>query len=78
MTLFFSGVAYIVDQLRGNCSVANISDVGFDVRNADPTHVRIRSSKEFFYFDKTQYNYEGTVSFCIYFINVLTSFTVSR
>lgn len=56
---FNTGVAYIIDNFRGNCSVANISSMGFDVRNSDPTHVRIRSSKEFFYFDKTKYNYEG-------------------
>ena len=58
----FSGVSYIIDQRRGNCSITNISSIGFDVHSIDPSHVRIRTAKEFFYFDKTQYNYEGTVN----------------
>ncbi|XP_045184814.2 uncharacterized protein LOC123542856 [Mercenaria mercenaria] len=56
---FNTGVAYIIDSLRGNCTATPISNTGFDVRNADPTHVRIRTSKEFFYFDKAAYIYEG-------------------
>ncbi|XP_060599748.1 uncharacterized protein LOC132753325 [Ruditapes philippinarum] len=57
---FSTGVAYVIDQLRGNCTATPISGTGFDVRNAnDPSHVRIRTSKEFFYFDKASYMYEG-------------------
>ncbi|XP_060599747.1 uncharacterized protein LOC132753324 [Ruditapes philippinarum] len=56
---FTTGVAYVIDTLRGNCTATPIANTGFDVRNADPTHVRIRTSKEFFYFDKASYIYEG-------------------
>ncbi|XP_053387920.1 uncharacterized protein LOC128545888 [Mercenaria mercenaria] len=56
---FSTGVAYVIDTLRGNCTATPISSTGFDVRNADPSHVRIRTSKEFFYFDKASYVYEG-------------------
>lgn len=55
------GVAYITDNLKGNCSVIPIENNTFDTRFSDPAHVRIRSSKEFFYFDQSQYIYEGQV-----------------
>ena len=41
--------------------MTNISDIGFDVRHVDATHIRLRTSAEFFYFDKTAYSYEGRV-----------------
>ncbi|KAK3095217.1 hypothetical protein FSP39_011664 [Pinctada imbricata] len=57
---FSEGVAYIRDPAMGNCTPVPISAVGFDAKYApDAIHVRIRNSKEFFYFDKTQYAYEG-------------------
>ncbi|KAL4216347.1 hypothetical protein ACF0H5_024074 [Mactra antiquata] len=56
---FNTGVAYVIDQLRGNCSAVPISSTGFDSRKADATHARIRTAKEFFYFDKGSYIYEG-------------------
>ena len=56
-----TGVAYITDKSRGNCSAVPIETTGFDVKNADAQHVRIRTTKEFFDFDKTSYIYEGQV-----------------
>ncbi|KAK3595425.1 hypothetical protein CHS0354_003419 [Potamilus streckersoni] len=61
--LVLESVAYIMDPIRGNCSLSSISAQGFDSRTAaDGVHVRIRTSREFFYFDSLSYNYEGTVS----------------
>lgn len=53
------GVAYHMDKMRGNCSVTPIAGSEFDAHSLDATTVRIRTAKEFFYFDKTQYAYEG-------------------
>lgn len=53
------GVAYRMDKMRGNCSVTPIAGSDFDAHSLDATTVRIRTAKEFFYFDKTQYAYEG-------------------
>lgn len=61
----FLGVAYRMDKLRGNCSVTPIAGSDFDAHSLDATTVRIRTAKEFFYFDKTQYAYEGVVSMFI-------------
>lgn len=51
--------------MRGNCSVTPIAGSDFDAHSLDATTVRIRTAKEFFYFDKTQYAYEGVVSMFI-------------
>ena len=52
-----------MDPALGNCTALPISGVGFDAKFAsDAIHVRIRNAKEFFYFDKSQYAYEGIVS----------------
>ncbi|XP_052234282.1 uncharacterized protein LOC127846917 [Dreissena polymorpha] len=56
---FSTGVAYITDRKRGNCTAVPIESLMFDVKNVDGSHVRIRTSKEFFYFDNTNYIYEG-------------------
>lgn len=56
------GVAYRMDAKRGNCTVTTIAGGDFDAHSLDDTTVRIRTAKEFFYFDKTQYAYEGVVS----------------
>ncbi|XP_052234283.1 uncharacterized protein LOC127846918 [Dreissena polymorpha] len=56
---FSTGVAYITDRKRGNCTAVPIESLMFDVKNVDGSHVRIRTSKEFFYFDNTTYIYEG-------------------
>ncbi|XP_062575643.1 uncharacterized protein LOC134237559 [Saccostrea cucullata] len=53
------GVAYRMDKVRGNCTVTVIAPTDFDAHGLDATTVRIRTAKEFFYFDKTQYAYEG-------------------
>ncbi|XP_022304410.1 uncharacterized protein LOC111111618 [Crassostrea virginica] len=53
------GVAYRMDKVRGNCTVTKIAGSDFDAHSLDATTVRIRTAKEFFYFDKTQYAYEG-------------------
>ena len=55
------GVAYRMDKVRGNCTVTKIAGSDFDAHSLDATTVRIRTAKEFFYFDKTQYAYEGVV-----------------
>ena len=72
MTSYFSGVAYVTDNLKGNCSTIPIESTTFDVRFTDPSHVRIRNTKEFFYFDRSNYIYEGQVSVgCVlYFLQV--------
>ncbi|XP_048749646.2 uncharacterized protein LOC125661618 [Ostrea edulis] len=53
------GVAYRMDAKRGNCTVTTIAGGDFDAHSLDDTTVRIRTAKEFFSFDKTQYAYEG-------------------
>lgn len=62
--VYVTGVAYVTDNLKGNCSVIPIESTTFDVRLSDPAHVRIRNSKEFFYFDRSNYIYEGQVKSC--------------
>ncbi|XP_052785713.1 uncharacterized protein LOC128221230 [Mya arenaria] len=58
---FRSGVAYVTDKRRGNCSYRQIEGSDFDDRSSGPNTVRIRNSKEFFYFDvsKKATSYEG-------------------
>ena len=59
------GVSYITDKQRGNCTAGKIETNDFDVRSVDPKTVRIRNSREFFYFDTKGVTYEGIVSgFC--------------
>jgi len=61
--MIISGVAYITDKNRGNCSFRKIESGDFDDRSNGPNTVRIRNTKEFFYFDvaKTSTSYEGVV-----------------
>ncbi|XP_041355459.1 uncharacterized protein LOC121373079 [Gigantopelta aegis] len=56
---FFSGVAYNLDPMIGNCTITTIDAFGFDAKSKDKSHVRMRTQKEFFYFDKTKYEYAG-------------------
>ncbi|KAH3746746.1 hypothetical protein DPMN_181161 [Dreissena polymorpha] len=58
---FHSGVAYITDRLRGNCTARPIETSQFDNKASGANNVRIRSSNEFFYFDvsKQSTSYEG-------------------
>jgi len=56
---FNTGVAYIMDPMIGNCTVTTISALGFDAAQDNPGVVRMRNPKEFFYFDGTQFTYEG-------------------
>ncbi|KAK7497755.1 hypothetical protein BaRGS_00010889 [Batillaria attramentaria] len=56
---FGAGVAYIMDELLGNCSVIPIEHGGFDDELQDPSHVRIRTAAEFFYLDNVQVAYQG-------------------
>jgi len=67
VTVFIPGVAYITDKRRGNCSYRTIEGGDFDDRSSGPNTVRIRNSKEFFYFDvKTgMASYEGVVRYII-------------
>lgn len=60
-----AGVAYITDKNRGNCSYRKIESGDFDDRSTGPNTVRIRNTREFFYFDvdKTTTSYEGVVRF---------------
>lgn len=59
---FHTGVAYITDRARGNCSYRPIESSDFDDKSSGPNTVRIRSSKEFFYFDTKKVSYEGVKS----------------
>ncbi|XP_053386878.1 uncharacterized protein LOC123542935 [Mercenaria mercenaria] len=57
---FHTGVAYVTDRARGNCSYRPIEGSDFDDRASGPNTVRIRNSREFFYFDvKSNVSYEG-------------------
>ncbi|KAK3595423.1 hypothetical protein CHS0354_003417 [Potamilus streckersoni] len=56
---FNTGVAYITDVTRGNCTIQSIEQGNFDDKTLDARHVRMRSAREFFYFDSTNYTYEG-------------------
>jgi len=56
---FHSGLAYVTDKAKGNCSVRAIESGDFDVRSSGPNTVRIRNAKEFFYLDTTNVSYEG-------------------
>lgn len=54
-----------MDKMCGNCFVMFIVGSDFDVYFFDVIIVRIWMVKEFFYFDKIQYVYEGVVSMFI-------------
>ncbi|XP_060569694.1 uncharacterized protein LOC132728098 isoform X2 [Ruditapes philippinarum] len=56
---FHTGVAYVTDRARGNCSYRPIEGSDFDDRSSGPNTVRIRNSREFFYFDVKSASYEG-------------------
>lgn len=74
LSLLWSGVAYITDKNRGNCTAKNIEPGAFDNRMSGPNNVRIRNTKEFFYFDvaKTATSYEGVVGFKNYLVYLNT------
>ncbi|XP_041355756.1 uncharacterized protein LOC121373289 [Gigantopelta aegis] len=55
---FNTGVQYIIDQMRGNCTTTKIDQGMFDDVTSDIQHVRIRTAREFFYFNSV-YTYEG-------------------
>ncbi|KAK7096164.1 hypothetical protein V1264_005495 [Littorina saxatilis] len=42
-----TGVAYVIDVLRANCTVQMIGEHAFDNINVDATHVRLRNPNEF-------------------------------
>ncbi|XP_013419344.1 uncharacterized protein LOC106180028 [Lingula anatina] len=58
---FNTGVRYITDTIKGNCSVRPISSTSFDSVNASASTVRLRTALEFFDYDKNviTYNYQG-------------------
>jgi len=56
---FNTGVAYITDIQRGNCSVMPIEYNSLDDVNADQTHVQIRTAVQFLYLDGVKPTYEG-------------------
>ncbi|OWF53453.1 hypothetical protein KP79_PYT22920 [Mizuhopecten yessoensis] len=56
---FSEGIAYIQDPTIGNCTLTTISARDIDSKAVDANHVRIRTSQEFFNFDKAAYQYEG-------------------
>ena len=61
-----SGVAYVMDEMLGNCTVMPIErDVFDDAMMKDVTHVRIRTAVEFFDLDNTQPVYMGKVCVCV-------------
>lgn len=62
-----SGVAYVMDEMLGNCTVMPIErDVFDDAMMKDMTHVRIRTAVEFFDLDNTQPVYMGQVCVCVW------------
>ncbi|XP_071098828.1 uncharacterized protein [Haliotis cracherodii] len=57
---FNTGLAYIRDEVNNNCTVNLIAGSGFDAETSGSTSVRIRSSSEFFFTNKTDFiAYEG-------------------
>ncbi|XP_046549636.1 uncharacterized protein LOC124259539 [Haliotis rubra] len=57
---FNTGISYIRDEINNNCSVGLIASSGFDAETSGPTSVRMRSSSEFFFTNKTDFiAYEG-------------------
>lgn len=71
-----TGIAYVTDVKKGNCTAVPIEHSTFDVRTVDPAHVRMRTAKEFFYFDKANYTYEGVVSFNVGSKKILLAFSI--
>lgn len=55
---FNTGVAYVTDKRHGNCTVTKIN-LTFDGSKNGPTTLRLRSSREFFYFNSINFTYEG-------------------
>ncbi|OWF53450.1 uncharacterized protein LOC110446368 [Mizuhopecten yessoensis] len=55
---FNTGVAYVTDQMHGNCTAMNI-DLTFDGARNGATTLRLISSREFFYFNAINFTYEG-------------------
>ncbi|XP_060074040.1 uncharacterized protein LOC132553781 [Ylistrum balloti] len=55
---FNTGVAYITDKSHGNCTVTTIN-LTFDGSKASASTLRLRSSREFFYFNAINFTYEG-------------------
>ncbi|XP_067652962.1 uncharacterized protein [Haliotis asinina] len=58
---FSTGIQYVKDTVRGNCTVTALSQDNWDDRMQDPQHVRIATAQEFFHFDNT-YSYTGLKS----------------
>jgi len=56
---FNTGVAYITDIQRGNCSVMPIDTNTLDDVNVDQTHVQMRTAVQFLYLDGVKPTYEG-------------------
>ncbi|CAH1789473.1 unnamed protein product [Owenia fusiformis] len=61
---FNTGTAYLVDTIKGNCSVIPIDqrfpDANIDsISDVDPFGIRIKSAKELFSFDKASFVYQG-------------------
>ncbi|XP_067654153.1 uncharacterized protein [Haliotis asinina] len=56
---FNTGMAYITDNERGNCSWQLIEQNNFDDLDTDAFNVRIKTAKQFFYMDATSVTYEG-------------------
>ncbi|XP_046549637.1 uncharacterized protein LOC124259540 [Haliotis rubra] len=77
---FRTGIQYVKDTVRGNCSVTALSQDNWDDRMQDPQHVRIATAQEFFHFDNT-YSYTGLKSIrgvdCDTWVSLRTDFPPS-
>ncbi|XP_046378218.2 uncharacterized protein LOC124150289 [Haliotis rufescens] len=56
---FNTGMAYITDNQRGNCTWQLIEQNNFDDVDSDPFNVRIKTAKQFFHMDASGVTYEG-------------------
>ncbi|XP_046581755.1 uncharacterized protein LOC124289195 [Haliotis rubra] len=56
---FNTGMAYITDNERGNCTWQLIEQNNFDDLDTDAFNVRIKTAKQFFYMDAAGVTYEG-------------------
>ncbi|KAL5019584.1 hypothetical protein ScPMuIL_002476 [Solemya velum] len=57
---FNTGVAYVTDVKRGNCTAMPIELASFDAVHTDPSHIRMRTSRDFFFFgNRINVSYTG-------------------
>jgi hypothetical protein len=59
---FNTGLRYVTDKFRGNCTITTLDNQGFDV-TYDGDYITMKDPQSFFDFDSKEYQYSGRVSF---------------